>query len=171
MQLNGNVHCLFQRLNQIIGAVRGQQTGHILNADRVCTCVLQLLRVMTVVFRVKHRTGGVRNCSLYMTAVFLGCVNGSLQITHVVECVKNTQNINTVINTLLYKVIHQLVGIMPIAQHILPAEEHLQLRIGALFADQAQSVPGILIQKAQAGVKSGTAPALQRMITDLVHLL
>ena len=83
----------------------------------------------------------------------------------------HTQNINTVINTLLYKVIHQLVGIMPIAQHILPAEEHLQLCIGALFADQAQSVPGILIQKAQAGVKSGTAPALQRMITDLVHLL
>ena len=105
-----------------------------------------------------------------MTAVFLCGVYSGLQIAHVIERVKNSQNIDTVINTLFNEIIYKVIGIMTVAEHILTSEKHLKFCIGALFADKAKSVPRVLIKKAQAGVKGCTAPAFERMVTDLIHL-
>ena len=59
---------------------------------------------------------------------------------------------------------------MAVSQHILAAEQHLQLGMRAMLADGAQTLPWIFIQKAQAGVISRAAPAFQRMIADLIQL-
>ena len=60
---------------------------------------------------------------------------------------------------------------MTVAQHVLAAEQHLQLRVGALLSDRAESVPRILIQETQAGVKRRAAPALEGMKANLVQLV
>ena len=58
---------------------------------------------------------------------------------------------------------------MAVAKHILTSEEHLKFCIRAFSADQAQSLPRILIQETKAAVKRCAAPAFQGMIADLIH--
>ena len=60
----------------------------------------------------------------------------------------------------LHEVLHHVVGIVLVAQDVLAAEQHLQLGVGQALAQLAQALPGVFVQKAQAGVEGGAAPAL-----------
>ena len=64
-----------------------------------------------------------------MALFLLGSLNGSLQIADVVEAVKDTDDVNTVCDGFLNKVLHHIVSIVVVAQNILSAEQHLQLGI------------------------------------------
>ena len=44
MDMKRNTDALFNALYKLIGIVRQQQVGHILNADGLCTHLLQLAR-------------------------------------------------------------------------------------------------------------------------------
>ena len=59
--------------------------------------------------------------------------------------------------------------IVLVAKQVLAAKEHLQLRVGHQSADIAQALPRILAEIAKAGVERRAAPALDRIITGLVH--
>ena len=97
-----------------------------------------------------------------MSAGFLaGSFDGGFQIADIIQCIKNTDDVDAVGNRFLHKIFHQIVRIMAVTQHILSSEEHLELGFGHVFAQNTQTIPRIFIQKAQAGVKSGAAPAFQ----------
>ena len=70
--------------------------------------VFKLLCIIAIVVNIKNRTGCIRNSCLNVTAVFLSGINSCLKITNVVKSVENSQNIDTVINTLFYKIISVL---------------------------------------------------------------
>ena len=48
-------------------------------------------------------------------------------------------------NRLLYKVLHSVICVGTVAQHILAAEQHLQLLMRQLLAQDAQTLPRILV--------------------------
>ena len=60
---------------------------------------------------------------------------------------------------------------MAVAKHILTAEQHLQLGVGAMLLDGAQTRPRVFIQKAETGVIGRAAPALEGIVTDFVELI
>ena len=60
---------------------------------------------------------------------------------------------------------------MVVAQQILAAQQHLQLGVFHVGFDFAQPLPRILVQVTQAAVECRTAPAFDRMIAGLVHIV
>ena len=117
-----------------------------------------------------HPGDGIAHGYFRNAAMLLGGGNGCFHVAQVVERVKCTDDIDAVVDGLLDKIVHHVVRIVLVAQYVLAAKQHLQLGIGQGFPQLAQTLPGILIQKAQAGVKSCSAPAFQRIIADLVQL-
>ena len=113
---------------------------------------------------------GVAEGGLHLSAVFLGGLDGLLQIAHVVQRVEDADDVNAVFNALGAEGIHHVVGIVLVAQNVLAAEQHLQLGVLHMLADGAQALPRILVQEAHAGVEGGAAPAFHREVIDLVHL-
>ena len=69
------------------------------------------------------------------------------------------------------KILYDVIRVRTIAEDVLPSEEHLKFCVLKTIAEFAQSVPGIFMQEADAGIKCCTAPALYCIIADLVHLI
>ena len=57
---------------------------------------------------------------------------------------------------------------MLIAEKILTAQQHLELRLRHSFFEKTESFPRILTEKTHAGVKGGAAPAFERPVSDIV---
>ena len=60
---------------------------------------------------------------------------------------------------------------MIVTEDVLPTEQHLQLRIFKPSFQLAKSLPRIFFQETQRSVKRRPAPALDRVIADLIHLV
>ena len=164
---NGNA--FLQLFHQLVRSGGCEQTGHILDADGVCAHLFQRFGVVCKILVVMHRAQGVADAGLHMSLFLNGCLNGGFQVAGIVQCVKNTHDVDAVCNRLLHKVFHHIVSIVAIAQHILAAEQHLQLSVGHFFAQDAQALPGIFVQETNAAVKGRAAPALYRVVTYFVH--
>ena len=160
---------LLELLDQVIAGIGGQQTGHILDADRVGAHLLEGLGVGGEILVVVHRGQGVADAALYMRALLVGRLDRGLQVARIVQRIKDTQNVDAICNGLLYKIFNRVIRIRTIAQHILAAEEHLQFLVGQFLAQDPQTLPRILIQKADAGIEGRAAPALDREVVDLIH--
>ena len=57
-----------------------------------------------------------------------------------------------------HEVADDVVAVMAVADQVLSAQQHLQRRLGAMLLDGAQALPGIFVQKTDAGVEGGAAP-------------
>ena len=170
MQLDGDLHCGFQRCHQLGGLVRQQQTGHILDTDGVSAHLLNLLGHAGPVLQGVSVSQGVGQRHLSVSSLLIGCGYCGLQVAQIVQTVENTDDINTVGDGFLYKVLHHVVGVGTVAQDVLSAEEHLQLGILEALPELSQSVPGIFLQETQGSVEGGSSPALHRMITHFIQL-
>ena len=160
---------VLQLLDQIIAGVGSQQASHVLDADGVCAHLLQGLGILDVVLVVVHGAQGVADAALNMCAFLVGRLDGGLQVAGIVQCVEDADDIDAVCNRLLYKVLDSIIGVGAVAQHVLAAEQHLQLLVGQLLAQDAQTLPGVLIEEADAAIKGSAAPALDREVRDLIH--
>ena len=58
-----------------------------------------------------------------------------------------------------------------VAEDVLSAQQHLELGVGHMRLYLAQSLPRVLVEKAQAHVKGRAAPALDGIEARLVHCL
>ena len=105
-----------------------------------------------------------------MPALTLRCVDSGLEIPGIVQRIKNSYDIYSVCYGFLYEIGYYIVGVMTVSENILTAEEHLQLCILYRFADNAEALPRILAEKAQACVKGGSSPCLERIVPDLIHI-
>ena len=106
------------------------------------------------------RADGVTDGAL---RVFAGGAHGferRAQIADVVERVEDAEHVHAVLGGLIHKAPHHLVFVMPVAQQVLAAQQHLQARVGHQFAERAQALPGIFVQESNAGVEGRAAPAL-----------
>ena len=94
-----------------------------------------------------------------------------LKIPDIIQTVKDTDDVDPVCAGFLDKIFHYVICIGTVSENVLSTEQHLQLCILEAVAELSQSLPGILLQKAQGSVESSSAPALDRVITDFVHLV
>ena len=59
---------------------------------------------------------------------------------------------------------------MAVTDEVLAAEQHLQAGIFYLFPQAPQPVPRVLVQEPDAGIKSSSAPYLEREKAHLIKL-
>ena len=171
MQLDRKIYCILHSRDQFSCGVRKKQTCHILDADGVCTHVLDSLGDVYPVIKGVRIAEGIGQCDLCMAFFLVRCLDCGLKISKIVEAVKDTDDIDTVCDGLLYEILYYVICIRLVAQNVLTAEEHLQLRVLEAVTQLSQSVPRILFQEAERCIEGSAAPALYRMISDLIHLV
>ena len=106
-----------------------------------------------------------------MALLFVGSLYGGLQVSQVVQTVKNTDDVNSVCNGFLHEILYHVVSVRTVSQNVLAAEQHLQGSLFRFVFDFAQSVPGILVKETQRSVECSASPALQGMVSYLIQLL
>ena len=77
-----------------------------------------------------NRARGVADGALRVLAGLLHRPDGGFQITQVIQGIKHPEYINAVLSRLGNKSLDHIVGIMAIAQQVLPTQQHLQTRVG-----------------------------------------
>ena len=88
---------------------------------------------------------GIGQGNLGMALLFVGSLYGGLQVSQVVQTVKNTDNINAVSHGFLDKIFHHIISIVVVAQNILSAEQHLQLGILKACLQLSETLPRIFL--------------------------
>ena len=169
MQMYGHAHLLLDALYQRIRIIGQQKVGHILNADIVRAHLLHLAGQIHKIIQRVHGAGSIAYGAFGNAAVFLAGFDRLLQIAQIVQRVKYPDNVYAVLYGLFNKHVYNVVRVMLITQNILSPEKHLQLGVGHCLFKRAQAVPGILVQKAQAGVKSSASPAFKGIISHAVQ--
>ena len=145
VNVHGDLDGFFQLGDQLIAGVGLEQAGHILDADGVSAHLLESLGIVGEVLVVMYRAQGVADAGLNMGTLLVGCLDGSLKVAGVVQRVKDTDDVDAVGNGLLDEVLDGVISVGTVAQHVLTAEQHLQLLVGEFLAQDAQTLPGILV--------------------------
>ena len=165
-------HGVLDALDEVLGLVGAHGAGHVLEADGIKAHGLQLFAHFHVLFYGVDRALGVGDTAGghgVGRGVLLGGFQSGLDVAEVVEGVKNTDNVDTVLNGQLHELFHHIVMIMLVAQQVLTTQQHLQLGVGQVLSQTAQTLPGIFAQIAQAGIEGGTAPAFHGVVAGLIH--
>ncbi len=160
-----------QRLDQLAGGVRSQQAGHVFDGHRVATHGFHLLGLGHKRIDGVHRAGGVGDGALGMFAGGFDRLDGHAQVTHVVHCVEDAEHVDAVDGGLGDKSFDHIVAVVPVAQQVLTAQQHLQTRVRQCGAQFAQALPRVFFQKAYAGVEGRAAPDFQGPVADFVELV
>ena len=171
VQVNRQLGGRLELLDEAVRFIRKQQVGHILDADRIRAHLLDLLSQLEEVFLGVNRADRVADGDFAVAAVLLSGLDGLLQIAQIVQRIEDTDDINAVLDGLLDELIDHVIRIMLVAEDVLAAEQHLQLGVGHRLAQRAQTLPRILVQETHAGVERRAAPALQRIVADLIQLV
>ena len=170
VKLDRNLNGSLQILYKACSLIRSQQSRHILDADRIRAGILDLLSVVHVILMGEYLAEGVGNSYLCVTLLLLGCLDGGLEVADIVQCVEDTDNVDTICDGLLNEVLYQVVSIVTVTQHVLTSEQHLKLGVRHFLSQDTESLPRILVQEAYAGIEGRAAPALSGVEADLVHL-
>ena len=145
MKLDRKLRCGFNRCNEFLRRIREQKTRHIFNANRIRSHRLDFLRNIHPIVHGVRISKRINQRHLRMTAFFFTRLYRSLQISHVIETVKNSENINPVCNGFLDEIFNDIIRVMLISQNILPSKEHLQLCFFEAFPQLSKSHPGIFL--------------------------
>ena len=171
MELNGDTDVLLESLCKGSSSERSKERSHILDTDGISALCFALLCVVYIVIIGENIAQCKGHCYLSVCALLLGSVDSCLEVSDIVQRIKDTDNIHTVCNSLLNEIFKNIVSIVTVAQHILTSEKHLELGVGHILTDYSQSLPGILVEETDTSIKCCAAPDLCGIIADLIHLL
>jgi len=167
MEMHRNADVLFQRLYQLIGRQRLEQTGHILDGEDVRSHLLQLFRHADIVFErilVPLRIGnvaGITDGGLADLAALSDCLHGDLHAGRPVERVKDAEDVHAGVGGLFNELLHHVVRVVGIADRVRAAQQHLEEDIRDQLGKLVQPLPRILLEKTQGDVEGCSSPALQ----------
>ncbi len=169
MDIDGDADFLLQRADQMVSGIRSEQARHIFDADGIRSHVHQLMGQMQIIGIFVIRADRIDERALRMSAGSLRGLHGTFDVADIIESVEDTDDIDAVGDTALDEFRDHIIGIVVVAEDILPAEEHLEFRILDMLADRAKAFPRIFVQIAQAGIESSTAPGFQGIKTTLIQ--
>ena len=169
MDLKGHGDLGLDAAHEVIGIGRREVAGHVLDADGVGAKVGHLLGELHEVGHGVYRARGVGNGALALAAGLLAGLNRGLQVANVVQGVEDAHDVNAVLDGLADNRAHDVIGVVAVAKQVLAAKQHLKLRVLDVGADGAQTVPGVLVEEAQAGIERRASPHLEGAETSLVH--
>ncbi|MDF2490680.1 MAG: hypothetical protein K0S77_3302, partial [Pseudomonas sp.] len=151
-------------------ALTSSPAGHVLDGDGVAAHGFHLLGLGDEGLDGVHRAGGIGDGALGMLAGRLHCLDRHAQVTHVVHRVEDAEDVDAVDRGLGHERLDHVVAVVPVAEQVLPAQEHLQTGVGQGGAQLAQALPRVFLEEAYASVEGRAAPDFQRPIADLVEL-
>ncbi|MCY1428776.1 hypothetical protein D9M71_446730 [compost metagenome] len=155
---------------QLEGDIGIEDAGHVLDRHRVGAHVLDPLGQVDPHFQGVHRAGGVGNGALGMLADILHGLQRALEIARIVHRVEHAEHVHAIEGGTLDELVHHVIGIVTVAQQVLPAQQHLLRRLRHGLLQCPDALPGILTEIADAGVEGCAAPGFQRPETDLIEL-
>jgi hypothetical protein len=162
---------LLERLHHLRRAKRREHARHVLDADGVRTHLLEGLGEVDVEVQRVHGAHRVGDRALEVRSGLLDGTRRHLDVARVVERVEHAEHVDAVTMGRLHEALDDLVGVVPVPDQVLAPEEHLQGRLLHVLLDDAEPVPGVLIQEAQCGVERGATPDLEGPVAHLVHLV
>ena len=177
VQVNRSFAHFLDRLDNGVGVVGSDQTGHVLDTDGVGAHGVQSLGAVHVVLQIidipaKTRLGqGVADAALEVLAGLLDAFDNGLEVAIVVEGVEGTEDVHTVLGSALNKGQSGIVGIVAVADQVLGAQQHGERGLLDVALQGAQALPRVLVEEAVHGVEGGAAPSLQGPEADFVHHL
>src|SRR5579862_7485056 len=173
MQMHQRVGAAFllDAAHEVIRGLRLEQAGHILDADGIDAHLPQALRHLDEGRDSVEGADRIANRALGMLAGFPHCGDAGLEIAQVIECVEDPEDIHAVGGSLLDETLDDPIFVMPIAEQILPAQQHLQARLRHQLAKGAQPLPRILVEEADAGIEGRAAPAFDRPVAGVIEVL
>ena len=140
--------------------------------------VEQLLRLFDVVIEVVDRpaedallSDGVADGQLQVRAGVLDCGGGPFEVHGVVQGIEDAEDVYARLRGTMHEGVDHVVRVRSVADQRLPAEEHLQGRVGNEFLEGAETLPGVLAEEARGGVEGRAAPDLHGVEADGVHPL
>ena len=171
MQVDRNLNCVFQSTYKLCSLIRKKKSCHILDTDRICAHFLDLFCNVCPVFQSISIAKSIGKSNLSMSFFFVCSLNCGFQVTHVVEAVKNTDDINSVCCRFLYKILYHVICIRTVSEDILSAEQHLKLCVFEAVTEFTESFPWIFLQETKRSIKSSATPALYCMVAYFVHFI
>ena len=118
-----------------------------------------------------HIADRVGDRSLRVFADFECRLDGCLQVTHVVHRVEDAEHVYAVDGAALHELAHEIVGVVAITENVLPTKQHLLRRIRHRSLQTPNTLPRILAEVTDTGVKCRAAPGLDRPEADLVQFV
>ena len=107
----------------------------------------------------------------HMFAAGFHFADGPIEIADIVQRIEDAEDVDAVGRRPFDEFLQHIIGIVPIADQVLAAQQHLQPGVGHGGPQGPQPFPGIFFEEAQTGVEGGAAPDFQRPIADGVELL
>ena len=149
---------------QVARRLRPAQPRHVLDAQRVAAHLHQALRQVDVSLHGMQGTHRVADGALGMLAVAAHGLDRVRDVAQVVQRIEDAEHVHAVLSRLVDEAVDDLVLVVPVAQQVLAAQQHLQLRMGHQLAEAAQALPRVFVEEADAGIEGGAAPAFHRPI-------
>jgi len=171
VKIYGQVNLLLDGSDQVIGILWGYQPGHVLDADGIAAKLRKLHGKIGKLVDGVDGTYGVADSALDVLLHSLGCRDRALHIADVVHGIEDPEYVHAVLRCLLHESVHDVIGVMPVPDQVLPAQQHLHWSFRHGLLQCSQALPGVLVQKTYARIEGGTAPHLDGEESDLVHLL
>ena len=159
-----------ERLHHALGAVGREHAGHVLDGDGVGAQVLHLLAVLQVAVKRVDGRHGVRDGALEVAAAFLDGLGVVHDVADIVEGVEHAEHVDAVALGSLDETVADLARVMLVPHQVLTAGQHGERRVRRVRLDRSQTLPRVLVEKAQARVERRAAPSLDGPVPDPVHL-
>ena len=122
MNVNGQLDRIAQGPDQIRADVWCEQPRHVLDDQAVAAHVFQFLGRGHELRNTVHRAGGVADRPLRVFTRFLDRLYRHAQIAGVVERIEYAIDIDTVVGGAMHEGAYHVVGVMAIAQYVLPSQ-------------------------------------------------
>ena len=130
MQVEWDRDRCFDSANEVIGVERRQEPGHVFNTERVGSQVLKLFSQIHETVYTVDGADGIADGGFDMFAAGLYLSHSPFDIADIVQCIEDTKDVNAIRRGPLDESFQHIVGIVPISDQVLTAEQHLELGIG-----------------------------------------
>src|SRR6267378_1209148 len=105
-----------------------------------------------------ENVAGVANGRLTNRAGFENSINCNAHVLNGIERIEDTEDIDALGVRFAHEFLDDVVGIRRIPYSVRAAKQHLETSVRNAEPQLAQTLPRILMQEAQRGVKGGAAP-------------
>ena len=147
---NREFNILLECAYKLIRFLRADDTCHVLDTNGLNTHAFHIFCQLNIRFCVVHGTERVANCTRSVCAGLNSLVNSNLKVSYIVECIENSDDVDSVLNALCDELSYNVVRIVLVAEKILTSEKHLKLRVRTRLANLSESLPRILVKVTQA---------------------
>ena len=130
MQMKRDRDRCFDSADEMIGVERRQEPGHVFNTEGVGSQIFKLFRHIYETVYAVNGADGIADGGFDMFAAGLYLSHSPFDIADIVQCIEDTKDINAICRGPFDESFQHIVGIVPIADQVLTAEQHLKLGIG-----------------------------------------